>query len=221
MKNIDFIVAEKLTDKLKCRGVAFNDDGFPVFSMNSFADEEPSFICPWQHRNYYRPLDTALSFFMPDNLIYPRFEKIADEVDEFGKFKSVISMDLSVSRNMPLEVQKFNMLMNALYTTYLASEGIKIIPSLRCGDEKTIDYLLPYKDAPLVALGLHGCKGMSFADYDEFIFRCEMIILQPRKLLLYGKPTKAEKEILDDIGIPYRVYPDFQTLYKRGGSQDD
>ena len=62
---------------------------------------------------------------MPDNLIYPRFEKIADEVDEFGKFKSVISMDLSVSRNMPLEVQKFNMLMNALYTTYLASEGIK------------------------------------------------------------------------------------------------
>ena len=68
---------------------------------------------------------------MPDNLIYPRFEKIADEVDEFGKFKSVISMDLSVSRNMPLEVQKFNMLMNALYTTYLASEGIKIIPSLR------------------------------------------------------------------------------------------
>lgn len=77
------------------------------------------------------------------------------------------------------------------------------------------------KDAPLVALGLHGCKGMSFADYDEFIFRCEMIILQPRKLLLYGKPTKAEKEILDDIGIPYRVYPDFQTLYKRGGSQDD
>ena len=221
MKNIDLIVAEKLENQLKEKGVVFNEDDFPEYSGDSFSEEEPTFICPWQHRNYYKASETALAFYMPDNLIYPRFEKIDKETEEFKKFKSVVSMDLSVSRNMPLEVQKFNMRMNALYTATLASEGIKIIPSLRCGDERTIDSLLPYKNAPLMALGIHGCRGMASADYDEFIFRCEMIILQPRKLLLYGKPTEEETELLDDVGIPYRIYPDFRTLYKKGGAQDD
>lgn len=198
-------------------GCEFNEDDFPVLPEGCFATTEPTYLAPWHHRNYYPKDKTSVCFCMPDEYIYPRFEKIFDEIEELKQYHSVCSLDLSVSKNMNHEMQAFNMLLNALYTAVLAYSGIKIIPSLRCGDEDTINLLLPYKGAPIWLLGIHGCsRSMDLSDYDEFILRCELMILWPEKLVLYGLPNKREKEVFEDLGMPYTAYEDFQKLYKSG-----
>ncbi len=159
-----------------------------------------------------------MCFFLPDEKIYPRIDHVFEEIEVLREYQSVCSLDLSVSKKMTRKLQNFNMLMNALYTAVLAYSGIKILPSLRCGDEKTIKLLYPYMKTSMWILGIHGCsKYKDLAWYDEYVFRSETIILRPQRLLLYGTPSKDEKSVLDDIGIPYRSYLDFRKLYKKGG----
>lgn len=131
---------------------------------------------------------------------------------------SVCGMDLSVSKKMNRRTQEFNLYLNTLYTACLAYSGIKIIPSLRCGDETTVSLLYRYRHAPMMLLGVHGCSlDEETAAYDEFILRAEILTINPDMLLLYGTPSLHEKAVLDEIGTPYRIYPDFRALTRKGG----
>ncbi len=190
---IDFVTAEFLKKWLLEHECRFDINGFPIMPKKN----------------------TSICFCIPDGRIYPRFEKVFDEINELKSFQSVCAMDLSVSKNMNREMQNFNMLLNSLYMAVLAYSGIKIIPSLRCGDESTIHFLLNHKGAPLWILGIHGnSQNCDVYAFDEYILRSEFIFIHPKKVLLYGNPSKREKDILDDIEIPYRAYDHFLKLYK-------
>ncbi len=216
-EKVDLNLAIKLETWLKDHGCKFASDGFPLIPDDCYCEDEPEYIAPWHHRSYYPKEKTSICFCMPDDLLYPRFAEIFQNIEELRKYHSVCWMDISVSKNMNRETQRFNMLMNALYAAVLAYSGIKVIPSIRCGDEATICFLEKYKSAPLMFLGIHGCsRATDLAGYDEYITRCEFIILYPKRLLLYGKPQKKEIEVLDDIGFSYRIYDDFRKLYKSG-----
>lgn len=216
--NLDFMYAEKLKAWLLEKGCLFNEYGMPILPNGCFIDQEPTYVGPWHHRSYYPKNCTCLCFFMPDECIYPRIDRVFEEIEKLRQYHSICSLDLSVSKKMTRKLQNFNMLLNALCTAVLAYSGIKILPSLRCGDEITIKLLYPYMQTSMWILGIHGCsKNKELAKYDEYVFRSETVILRPQKLLLYGSPSKDEKSVLDDIGIPYRIYPDFRKLYKKGG----
>lgn len=214
---IDFMVAEVLKKWLSEHGCCFDVNGFPILPENCYESLEPNYLAPWHHRNFYPKANTSICFCIPDERIYPRFEKVFDEIKELKKYQSICSMDLSVSKNMNREMQNFNMLLNSFYTAVLAYSDIKIIPSLRCGDASTIRFLINHKKAPLWLLGIHGnSRNCDVAAYDEYILRSEFLFLRPKEVLLYGNPSKREKNILDDIEMPYRVYEDFRKFYKNG-----
>lgn len=214
---LDFKLANKLKEWLVSRNVSFDDKGFPLIPKNSYVKNKPKYIAPWNHRKSYCAKITSICFYMNDNYIYPRIEKVFDEINELKKYHSVCGIDLSVSKKMNRNVQRFIIYLNALYNAVLAYSGIKIIPSLRFGDETTLKYLMIYKESSIFAIGIHGSsKYMKLSSYDEYLFRLMILIFNPKILLLYGKPNKKEKDILENININYKVYNDYRRLYKKG-----
>lgn len=214
---LDFKLASQLREWLVSKNVSFDEKGFPKIPKNAYAKSKPKYIAPWHHRKSYCARITSICFYMPDNYIYPRFEKVFDELKELGKYHSVCGIDLSVSKKMSRNVQRFIIYLNALYNAVLAYSGIKIIPSLRFGDETTLKYLMNYKHSDIFVAGFHGCSQyMKLSSYDEYLFRIEVLVLNPKEILLYGIPQKKERSILENLRINYKEYEDFRRLYKRG-----
>ncbi len=214
---LDFKIASQLREWLVSKNVSFDDKGFPIIPKSAYVKVKPKYIAPWHHRKSYYAKITSICFYMPDNYIYPRFEKVFDEITELKEYHSVCGIDLSVSKKMNRNIQRFIIYLNALYNAVLAYSGIKIIPSLRFGDETTSIYLMNYKDSNIFVTGIHGCsKYMALSSYDEYLFRIMMIILNPKKVLLYGKLGKQERNILKNTRINYEEYEDFRRLYKKG-----
>lgn len=212
MKNISF-----LTNKLKELGCKFNELGFPIINENQFSCDIPEYIAPYNHKNSYKYKEkTSICFYIDDKSLYPRIENIDLDINEYKNYSSILSLDISVSKNMPYNVQEYNMYQNSLYTAYLAYSGVKVIPSIRCGDENTIQFLSIYKNAPIIAFGIHGCKYTKLESYDELMFLNTINYLNPEKILFYGRLSKKEKEIVDDLNILYEEYDDFVKLYKGG-----
>ena len=211
----DYILADQMISYLKDKNIRFDEDDFPILPSSCYAVKEPESIIPWNHRNAAADKEnTALCFFMNDRLLYPRFKTIKEDIEKLKSYSSFISMDISVSRNMPIEVQEFNMRLNALYSAILAMQKEAYIPSLRCGDESTLNHLNRYHNPPFVALGMHGCFHSDDADYDSFLLKSKLMMVRPMKVLIYGKPTKKDIEDLLFLDIPYRIYPDFRTSCK-------
>lgn len=134
MKINDYVFVDQLTVYLEEKGVSFDEEGFPILPSSCYATREPEYIIPWNHRNATPDKKrTALCFFMNDNLLYPRFETIKKDIEELKEYSSFVSMDISVSRNMPIAMQIADMRLNALYSVTLAIQKEKTyIPSLRC-----------------------------------------------------------------------------------------
>lgn len=216
MTENDYILYDRMTSYLKDRDVSFDEEGFPILPSSCYSRKEPESIVPWNHRNAAKDKEnTALCFFMNDKLLYPRFNTIKEDAEKLISYSSFISMDVTVSRNMPVEVQEFNMRLNALYSAVLAlKRDGTYIPSLRCGGVSTLNHLNRYRNPPFVAFGMHGCFHSDDTNYDSFLLRSKLMMVWPGKALLYGKPTKRDIEDLNDLGIPYRIYPDFRTSCK-------
>lgn len=216
MKINDYVFADQLTVYLEEKGVSFDEEGFPILPSSCYATREPEYIIPWNHRKAAPDKKrTALRFFMNDNLLYPRFETIKKDIEELKEYSSFVSMDISVSRNMPIAMQIADMRLNALYSAALAIQKEETyIPSLKCGDETTLHYLNRYHTPPLVALGMHGCYHSDNIDFDDYLLRSKLLMVRPKKVLIYGKPTDRDIETFHALGIPYGSYPDFRTLCK-------
>ena len=88
-----------------------------------------------------------------------------DYLDEFKKFKGVISPDCSLYLDMPLCLQIANTYMNRAIGSYLQSEGIYVIPNVRWSDERSYTTTeLPEKFAfiglpknSILSIGTYGC----------------------------------------------------------------
>ena len=108
----------------------FTSDGFPIISPKCYLNTLPKFIVPFYHRNDKRitdPKKTVIAFFDKDSNIYPRFDKIFNDISEYKKFMGVASPDITLTEDMDSEWQNIIALANQLFIAILAINGIKII----------------------------------------------------------------------------------------------
>ncbi len=214
------MLIDELEKDLTERGCKFDKNGFPVLSESFFAEKEPDFIVPYEQRGFSEPKNTSICFIGEYEFLYSFFEKIDEIAAELQSYQSACWMDLPVDKDMPRTSQKTKMLLNALFSASLAYRGIKILPSLRCGDEQSLSFIEPNKKAPIMFLNMSGHPSHTEIDpYDEFITRCAYIIMYPKRLLIYGKPSQEEDELLYDIGFYYRVYEEKSTVKKKDVAQ--
>lgn len=207
---------DRYTSYLDRHGIQFNSQGFPLLNSQTYLGEWPKLIVPYRDRkaNFVQdPTHTVLCLFTSDKQIYPRLERILDDIPEYKKYLGAIGSDLTVTADMDLEWQQIIMLLNQLYMAILAVNGIKIVQNLRCGSPETIKCLSSVPLGIMCATSTLGCaKTQSELDLS---FSEKLFAVRPNKLLLYGKHDPIMEHQADIAGVSYRVYADAHTLYKQ------
>lgn len=213
MSEIELV--EVFTKYLKKHKVKFTNDGFPLLRSEWFSTTKPKIIAPYNKRQYYRQnkKDISICCFIKDEVLYPRLDKILDEVSTLSEYHSVCMMDISISPLMLDEVQRMNLLINLLFTCVVAVNNIKVIPSFRTGNFETLQLLERSVGRPSYwVMGLVGTQKNARNAFFEYLFRAKCILLSPKHLLIYGQPNIGTASCLKEYGIEYDVYKDFRTL---------
>lgn len=126
-------------------------------------------------------------------------------LDELREFAFVISPDNSLYTDDPLTVQLINLYRNRAYGYYLQKNGIKVIPNVRWGDERSFSTSeFPEKWAfsgvphnSVIAVGTYGCiRGKENTDLFKRGLISAIQTLEPRMVLVYGSMPNT---IFDDL----------------------
>jgi len=136
--------------------------------------------------------DKAIHFFQHDYLFNPAInskKKLTAQLDVFRMYECVILPDCSVYRNMPLPVQQYQIYNNRATGVFLEQNGIKIIPSVRWGDEHSYSFCFEgLEKHSLLAVGTVGT--IKDDDDNKYFYKgfMEMLSrLSPSGLLIFGK----------------------------------
>lgn len=220
MRNCDFYIANTLIEYLQEKGVPFSSDGYPIPSEKWFLETEPEEILPFTHRGAcFDQKTTAICFNEPDKCLYVRTQKIFEEIEIYKGFLGVMPMDISVSRFMPIQVQKFNLLLNDLFLAVLGASGIKFAAPMRFGSIETVPHFRRYSKSTLWSIGCVGTlqNGIKSRQYEEYVRRAFVLVAGvPKRILSYGKMHEKEKRDWEDLGSSIREYADYNERSRRG-----
>ena len=186
-------------------------DEFPIIEAWMVATEPPKEIIQWDRRgDVIVPQETAISFYCQDPGFQPVLNNPKNYVDKLRQYQCVIGLDASPYDNMPIVVQKSQIFLNLACTYYYGSQGIKVIPNVRLGDNRTLSSLDAYPKHTLIAIGTHGFT-KRLDNRHIFIEQVQKIVdeLEPIGICVYGPAS-------DDIfgyarlkGIPIYQYDSY------------
>ena len=209
-------LVERYTAYLKEKGVEFYDNGYPKFKPNWIITTKPKVIAPFNKRQYYwqNKHDISICYFGKDEHLYPRLDKVFEEIEILKDYHSVCMMDISISPLMLDEVQRMNLLLNLLFICVVAVNGIKIIPSIRTGSPETLELLVKsVGHSDYWVMGIIGTQQIRNNAFYEYLFRTKCMFIMPRHLLCYGQPNKQTINCLEEYGIECKpLYKDFRDL---------
>lgn len=204
---------DTLATYLSGKGCEFNDEGFPILDAAWFATSRPTFMTTYRDRRAPFVVDssaTLLCFYCADQLIYPRFDKLVQEMGIYKTFLGVVGPDLTVTPDMDPEWQREIILANRLFEAVLGINGVKIVHNLRIGSRETLDCLRSVPVNIPCATGTLGCKESSPIDAELF---CEkLFMLRPSVVYIYGKRDVLMEKQLDITGVPYVLFRDAHTM---------
>lgn len=186
-------------------------DGFPIIEEWMVATEPPKEIIQWDRRQDTVDLKTtAMCFYCNDYGFTPILGNPKRYVEHMKQYCCAVGIDASPYDNMPLVVQKSQIYLNLAITYYFGSQGIKIIPNVRLGDNRTLSSLEAYPKHTLIAIGTHGFTNRLDNRY-IFADQVQKLVdqLEPSGICVYGP-------ILDEIfdyvrlkGIPIYQYDSY------------
>ena len=162
--------------------------------------------------------DTFISFYSPDET----FERVRRTPKRYLSFfqrtAGLIGPDFSIHSDMPLIKQKSQINDNLSLTYYYGSQGIPIIPNLRCGtDELLPEFLAAIPCHRLVAIGTHGFVHQKHEQCEWYCFIesfCEK--LKPAGIIVYGTLRNKMFEELKN-SYPFFFYEPWICQRAKGG----
>lgn len=144
-----------------------------------------------------------LHFYIDDFHFDKVWFRINQFIEMFKRFDGIILPDFSVYRDMPLCMQYWNIYRSRALGCYLQSKGIKVIPNVRYGDERTYDVStlgLSYEQT--IAIGTNGVvKNLQDRHYLEEGFDYIVNKLHPKNIIIYGSTTKHIEEVCNSNEI--------------------
>ncbi len=192
---------------------------YPKLRSDMIPSSPPKKILPFNKAINHRGdlSDTYICTFSPD----ASFERIRRNprkyVNFFKRTAGIIGFDYSIHTDMPLIKQKQQINDNLSLSYFYGSQGINVIPNVRCGvDELLPEFLEAIPKHCIIAIGVHGfCKEIS----EKCEWRCflERIIfeLAPSLIVAYGN---LNGKIYDDIKNTSNIvfYEPWITTNRRG-----
>jgi hypothetical protein len=186
-------------------------DEFPIIEEWMVATEPPKEIIQWDRRqDVVNPNDTAICFYCHDYGFTPILGNPKAYVEKLKKYAVVVGVDASPYDNMPLVVQKSQIYLNLAITYYFATQGIKIIPNVRIGDNRTLSSLEAYPKHTLIAIGTNGfVKRLD----NRYIFADQVMrvidYLEPTGICVYGPAIDEIFNYAALKGIPIYQYDSY------------
>ena len=210
-------ISEELYEYLEGK-IEFDVQGRPIFKKEFFLEEWPEQMVTWENRNSKYIKDkskTLMCFYMKDKLIYPRVANILDEVEKYKGYLGVVQPDITLTRDMDIELQNAIMIVNQLVIAVLAVNGVKIVINTRAGIRETENNFKNIPENIMCSSGFLGCnKATNYQETSLYINK--ILSLRPKRIVIYGKKDNNIQDQMDILGINYRRYDDFHTYSKRG-----
>ena len=202
-------------------------DGFPIIEEWMVATEPPKEIIQWDRRcDVQNPSNVGMSFYCNDAGFQPILNNPQEYTEKLRKYGLVIGVDASPYDNMPLWVQKSQIGLNLGITYYYGSKGIKIIPNVRLGDNRTMSSLEAYPHHTLIAVGTNGFVKRTDNRY-VFAEQVQKIVdvLEPNGICVYGSIPDEIFAYARLKGIPIYQYDSYtmkeNAKYKKSKLSED
>lgn len=186
-------------------------DGFAKIEEWMVATEPPKEIIQWDRRqDVLDPSNTGMCFYCCDPGFQPILGNPKRYTEKLKQYNCVIGLDASPFDNMPLWVQKSQIGLNLGITYYYGMQGIKVIPNVRLGDNRTISSLEAYPKHTLISIGTNGFTRTLDNRY-IFAKQIQMIIdeLEPSGICVYGPASNELFGIARLRGIPIYQYDSY------------
>lgn len=163
-------------------------DGFAKIEEWMIATDPPQELIQWdRRRDVTNPTKTGMCFYCNDPGFQPILGNPKGYVEKLRKYKMIIGIDASPYWNMPLWVQKSQIGLNIGITYFFGSQGIKVIPNIRLGDNRTLSSLEAYPKHTLIAVGTNGFTHKLEVRYKFAEQMMKVIdVLQPSGICVYG-----------------------------------
>lgn len=166
------------------------EEEYPIIPSEFVSTKLPEKIMHFSKAITYRGdlSDTFICFFSPDKT----FERVRRNPKRYLHFfrrtAGIIGFDYSIHSDMTVVKQKTQMNDNLSLTYFYGSNGIPVIPNLRCGiDELQDEFFAAIPRNSLVAVGTHGFIKMKHERYEWFCFLEKVINeLNPSGIVVYG-----------------------------------
>ena len=186
-------------------------DDYPIIEKWMVATEPPKEIMQWDRR--YDVVDfstTGICFYCTDPGFQPILANPKKYVEKLRKYQCVIGMDASPFDNMPLWVQKSQIGLNLGITYYYGSLGMRIIPNVRLGDNRTLSSLEAYPKNTLIAIGTNGFV-KEVENRHFFANQIQRVVdeLDPSGICVYGQASDELFGLSRMTGIPIYQYDSY------------
>ena len=140
----------------------------------------------------------AVHFYEFDEKFLPCLEseaKLTKKLETLRRYESVILPDFSVYRDMPLAQQIYQVYQSRAVGNFLMQNGIKIIPNVRWGDERSYEFAFDgIEKQGVVAVGVQGgYRDFESAECFERGFIKMLDVLAPETVLCYGRISEIIK----------------------------
>ena len=132
-------------------------------------------------------------------------------------FAGIGGFDLSPSINMLRPRQKMSILINAIYSCYCGTKGIRVLPNFRAGDFGTIQSANYFPNNVNFIIGNLGCCNKNFKNYGAYIL--EIVLLEKKIDILYVYGSISEKEaerLIRTYGFTIIRFPDRRNRIRNG-----
>lgn len=205
-------------------GATFTEvEEYPIIPCEFISTEVPKKIMPFQKAISYQGdlSDTYICTYSPDET----FERVRRNpkryLDFFRRTAGLIGFDFSIHTDMNLIKQKAQMNDNLSLTYYFGSQGIKVIPNIRCGvDELLPEFLSAIPRKTLIAVGTHGFIKYKYEKYEWYCFLEKVLPeLEPSGVIVYGG---LKDSLFDDLkqSTAFYCYEPWITECRKGDKKN-
>ncbi len=134
--------------------------------------------------------DKTIHFFTYDWKFEKVYEKADEELEKLSQYYCLLSPDFSLFTNMPLALQIESVFKNRWCGAYFQSKGLKVIPTISWGDERSFHFCFDgIEVGSVVAVCTYyreNCEKEFMLGYNEMLKR-----IKPSMVICYDEPFKS------------------------------
>ena len=156
--------------------------------------------------------DKTIHFFTYDWKFDKVYENAEEELEKLKQYKYLLSPDFSLFTNMPLALQIESVFKNRWCGAYWQSKGLKVIPTISWGDEKSFEFCFEgIEEGCVVAV----CTYYRENCEEEFMlgFNKMMEAIKPSAVICYDEPFEEMKgKVIEFLPTTFEWTKDLSTL---------